>query len=388
MRVAILSLYPRDPDRIAGGVRAAVYYLVQGLHSIGGLDIHVVHCHSDITADADVQRDGASLHFRAMPRRRIVPNLFRGVSRIQRELRSLAPDVVHAHVPHYAVAAIRAGFPTIYTVHGVQHREAESYRASWFDRARFAVAGTYDRFAVRRADRVVAISEYVLGEYRGLRAGGWERIDNPVADEFFSLPRREERDRVQYVGSITEVKGLLTLLRAVARARLRRPSLRLHLAGRATSPRYAERLREFVRAHDLEDTVRFEGLLNREALLAAYSQAAVVVLPSRQENAPLAVIEAMASGVPVVATRVGGVPDLVAENETGYLFPSGDDQALAAQLLDLLADDKRRWRLGQAARRQARRRFRADAVAQRYHELYRQVGGQASEGNADLRRET
>ncbi len=388
MRVAILSLYPRDPNRIAGGVRAAVYYLVQGLRASGDLDLHVVHCHSDITADADVQRDGASLHFRAMPRRRVVPNLFRGVSRVQRELRQLAPDVVHAHVPHYAVAAIRAGFPTIYTVHGVQHREAESYRASWFDRARFALAGSYDRFAVRHADRVVAISEYVLSEYRGLRAQGWERVDNPVADAFFSLPRREERDRVQYVGSITEVKDLLTLLRAVARARPQRPSLRLHLAGRVTSPRYADRLRAFVRAHDLDNTVRFEGLLNREELCAAYSQAAVVVLPSRQENAPLAVIEAMASGVPVVATRVGGIPDLVAENETGCLFPSGNDEALAAQLLDLLADDQRRRRLGHAARRQARRRFRAEAVARRYHDLYRQVGGQASGGSEDVRRET
>jgi len=373
MRVAILSLYPRESDRIPGGVRAAAFYLVQGLQTIEGLDVHVVHCHSDIAEDAHLSRDGATLHFLAMPRRRLVPNLMRAGDRIRRILHELKPDVAHAHVPHYAVAADRAGYPTIYTVHGVLHREAESYRHSWFDRARFILAGYYDRQAVLRADALVAISDYVRSEYRDLRTSGWLRIENPVSDAFFAVERDEDPNRVQFVGSITEVKDLLTLLRAVERVGQQHPTMRLHLAGRVTGEQYAAQVREFVRRHGLAEVVHFDGMLSRDQLLEAYGRAALVALSSRQENAPLAIIEAMAAGVPVVATRVGGVSGLVTEGETGYLVAAGDDRALAARILELLASANLRHRFGTEARKQAEGRFRAAAVARNYLALYQQL---------------
>ncbi len=373
MRIAILSLYPRNAELVSGGVRAAAFYLVQGLQTIEGLDIHVIHCHSDIAADAHLSRDGATLHFLAMPHRRLVPNLMRAGDRIRRILDELKPDVAHAHVPHYAVAAVRAGYPTIYTVHGVLHREAESYRHSWFDRARFILAGYYDRQAVLRADALVAISDYVRNEYRTLRTTGWVRVDNPVSDAFFAVERQEDPNRVQFVGSITEVKDLLTLMRAVERASRQWPALRVHLAGRVTSAPYASQVHEFVRSHGLAEIVQFDGMLSRDDLLDAYSRSALVTLSSRQENAPLAIIEAMAAGIPVVATRVGGVPDLVTENETGYLVAAGDDRALAGRILELLADADLRRRFGLEAREQAERRFQAKAVASRYLMLYQQL---------------
>jgi len=87
----------------------------------------------------------------------------------------------------------------------------------------------------------------------------------------------------------------------------------------------------------------------------------------------MAVIEAMAAGKPVVATRVGGTPDLVAEGETGYLVPAGDDAAMAGALVKLLTDATLRTRMGARARSVARERFHITRVAAAYYDLYQRL---------------
>lgn len=373
MRLAVVSLYPRDPAHIAGGVRAVAYHLVQALKAYDDLELHVVHCHSDMTDSATVRDGGVTVHFRGLSRQRIVPNLITGVRRVRRLLGEIAPDVVHAHVPAGAVASLAEGLPTIYTIHGVPHVEAQSYRETLFDRLRYALTIWYDRRAVERADAVVAISSYVLNEYRRIRTTGWQRIDNPLPDSFFEIERQPAGDRVLFAGSITEVKDVLTLLQAFEILHIERPTVELVIAGRVTSPAYAERLYTFVAQRGLVGRVHFRGLISLEALRAEYGRAALLVLPSQQENAPMAVIEAMAAGVPVVATRVGGVPDVVADGETGLLVPPGDPPALARAIARVLADPARAAEWGAEGHRRAEARFRAPAVAARYYDLYRSV---------------
>ncbi|NLG49422.1 MAG: glycosyltransferase family 4 protein [Chloroflexi bacterium] len=373
MRLALLTFYPGDPRVIPGGIRMVSYNLVQGLKAYPDLDLHVVHCHSDIEHDRLAEDGGATIHYLALPHKRVVPNLVTGVRRVQEVLAALKPDVVHAHVAHFAYAGARAGYPTIYTIHGVLAREREIYRRTLFDRLRYGLLGWYEARALRQVDRLVAISPYVLDEYAHVRADAWLRIDNPVPREFFAVEDRAEAGRILYAGSITEIKDLLTLLRAVERLTPLYPGVRLRLAGRATSAAYERQVRAYVETHGLTERVEFLGLLSREELLEEYSRCALLALSSVQENAPMAVIEAMAAGKPVVATRVGGVPDLVSEGETGYLVPAGDDRTMAERLAELLGNDALRIRLGQQARVVAQGRFGAERVAGAYYALYQRV---------------
>lgn len=313
------------------------------------------------------------MHYLAMPRRRIVPNLLTSIRRVIRELRAVEPDIVHAHAAHYAFAATRAGYPTIYTIHGVLPRERRIYTKTLFDRLRYGLLAFYQWRALRRVDRLVAISPYVMGAYAHIRSAPWVRIDNPVPQSFFDLEDHSEPGRVLYAGSIDERKDLLMLLSAVDRARQAFPGLTLRIAGRATSVDYHGRVKAFVEAHDLQGVVHFLGLLQREALMEEYSLCAILALSSLQESAPMVVIEAMAAGKPVVATHVGGVPDLVAEGETGYIVPAGDAAAMARRLCDLLSDVKLRERMGKRARDVARGRFCVGRVARSYHDLYHKV---------------
>lgn len=375
LRVALLSFYPRDISRTPGGVRSAVYNLVSGLKRSDDLELHVVHCHSDISRDEVILDEGVTVHYLAMPQRRLIPNMIAGIGRIRRLLHAIQPDVVNAHLAHYAVAAIGAGYPTCYTIHGVAHREARIYTGNWFDRLRTALYAHYDAEAVRRATDLVAISRYVMDEYRERARGRWHRINNPVTDDFFTAAglATEQPDRLLFAGSITEIKRIETLLEAISLIRREVPTICLHLAGRVTSENYHARLQAHIRDDELTTHVVFRGLLDREEMLRAYAEAAVVVLPSWQENAPMAISEAMAVGKPVVATRVGGVAELVADGETGYLVPVGNAAEMARRILHLLCDPGQRAEMGRRARESARERFSIAQVARRYHDLYQEM---------------
>lgn len=378
MRVALVAPYPVDTSRIPGGVRNVVYNLVQGLRRFSDLDVQLIYCHSEVTADRIETEGNLTVHYIAMPRRRIIPNTIKAVGWVGRLLRQLQPDVVNAHAAHYAVAAFKTGYPTIYTIHGVAHREASIYRGSLLVRLRFVVESYYARQAVQKAQHLVAISPYVMSEYKDWTRAHWYRIDNPLPDEFFAIERREAPGRILFVGSITEVKNVLMLLQAVTVLRQEQSNIPLsvHLAGRTTSPGYERMLRDYIHKYNLEPIVTFLGMLDRQSLLREYAECSVLVLPSLQENAPMAIIEAMAVGKPVVATRVGGIPDLVDDKETGFLVDSGDFISMAQRLAMLLSDATLRYRMGDRGRQKALARFRVSEVASKYRELYYLVAGQ------------
>lgn len=376
LRVALVALYPAPGAKAPGGVRTVVQSIVRGLQDYDDLQLHVIHCHADIPTSAVVTAGRTQLHYLAMPKRRIVPNTLAAIPRVERLLRQIEPDVVNTHAAHYTVAALRTGLPTVFTIHGVMHREAQVYTSTLFDRARLLLEKWLDGYAVRHVRDIVAISPYVLEEYRGRSGARFHRIDNPLAPEFFAIPNLEKETecRLLYAGTIDERKNVLDLLRALVIVRRQVPGVRLRVAGRTTSPPYEQKVRHFVAEEGLAPNVDFLGLLDKEQLLHEYARCSLVVLASRQETMPMAVIEAMAAGKPVVATRVGGVPELVEDGDSGYTVALGDVDGMASHILELLESVALRQRLGQRARQLAQR-FRLEVVASQYRQLYYQVAG-------------
>lgn len=377
LRVVLATLYPTDPTRIPGGMRAVAFNLVQGLREWPDLDVHVVHCHSEVDRDRDVVDGNVTVHYRAMPRQRLVPNTLRAIGRVEGLLRELQPDVVNAHVAHYAVAALRAGYTPLLTIHGVLEREAQIYKSTWFDRGRFVLETWLERYALRRVRDVVAISPYVLEQYRAGSRARFHRIDNPLPNEFFTVPDLAQEGRLLYAGTIDERKNVLDLLRALLIVRQAKPNVVLRVAGRTTSAAYDRAVREFVAAQGLQRNVEFLGLQDKHRLLDEYARCAMVLLASVQETAPMTVIEAMAAGKPVVATRVGGVPHLVENGSSGFTVAAGDVESLASRVLTLLDDRDLRYRMGQRGRELAQR-FRVETVANAYRRLYYELAGRAA----------
>jgi D-inositol-3-phosphate glycosyltransferase len=178
------------------------------------------------------------------------------------------------------------------------------------------------------------------------------------------------KDRIVYVGWLNEVKGVDVLLRALALLRERRPSARLVLVGgslyRDEAPQERS-LRKLATELGLDEVVRFLGPLAPEAVGRELRGADVVVVPSRRESCGAVILEALASGTPVVATRSGGPEDIVTEG-VGGLVPVADPAGLAAALDSVL---ERRATFDPAALREyALQRFSWEHLADRYSRIY------------------
>jgi glycosyltransferase involved in cell wall biosynthesis len=174
------------------------------------------------------------------------------------------------------------------------------------------------------------------------------------------------------VGNLYFVKGYDILLRALSRLDPEdTASWCLAIAGRGEEE---PALRAQAAELGLSSQVRFLGFRTDVGdILAA---ANLFVLPSRSESHPLAVLEAMLAGLPIIASSVGGVPDTIRHDKEGLLVPPVDPEALAAAIQDLISDPCRRARLGKAASDRARRHFTVEVMADAYERIY--VGAQSS----------
>lgn len=289
-------------------------------------------------------------------------------------------DLVHAHGQDAAVMARWARRLTPFRLVATRHVLAEP-GGTWRERLRARAA----LGALRGADAVVAVSRVAADRLlpAGVRPTRIHVIPNGV-----DLPRfdpganteaaRVIRRREAGIGEPLIVlvpavlrpgKGHDVLLEAVPRVRGRAPRVVFLLAG--SGPLAGEIT---ARSAALGDAVRMLG--HREDMSALMAAADVVCLPSESEALPTVLLEAAAAGRPTVATRVGGVPEVVEDGHTGVLVPPSDPEALAAALGELLETPARRRELGDAALARARRSFGMETQARRTLELWRQVAGE------------
>jgi glycosyltransferase involved in cell wall biosynthesis len=191
----------------------------------------------------------------------------------------------------------------------------------------------------------------------------------PVEPDGAATPGGEGPLRLLFVGAYGARKGCPELVDALARAQ--RAGIRAELTFLGKERRRGEetRLRRLAERHGVADAIRWAGVVPREAVGAFYRDADAVCLPSHGEGVPMTLLEGMAFGLPVLATRGGGIPDLVDE-ASGILVEPGDAGALAEAIATLAADPARRARMGEAARRRALAVGDPHAIATAWRETY------------------
>jgi len=267
-------------------------------------------------------------------------------------IQSRAVDVIQSHLPNAHVLAALAGRltgrPVLATVHGraMTTLDIEVQR----------LAGTHLAVVCRQSF------------FQALGVGIDPRlvhfVPNGVDVERFrpqhsrsgALRTRfaidAEAPLVGFVGRLSAEKGPDLFLRAALSIRAQRPDAHFVLVGEGAM---LKQLQVFASRFGIADAVHFAG--SQDDMPAVFNELDVVVSSSLSEAMPLAVMEAMASGVPVVACKVGGIPDLVEHGVTGWLAPEGDYDELATRVVDLIVDDALRAAVGKAARARAVGRF-------------------------------
>jgi glycosyltransferase involved in cell wall biosynthesis len=284
--------------------------------------------------------------------------------------RTIEPDVVHIHSGVWlkaAQAAHHAGVrSTVYTLHGI--RPVENWYTPW-----------YNRLAAMRTGHMVAVSGS-LRNYLVHRIGvPQERVHvvhNGVSTESFQPRPRSGRlrrelgipEHARVVGCVARlhpVKNHDLLIDAFARVRQQHPDAFLLLVG--DGARRAE-LQQKIQDLQLQHAVRITGEMDSIAPL--YNEMEVFALSSHIEGTSISILEAMASGVPVVATAVGGNPALLDGGHRGLLAPAGDVQEFAKAILTLLAGDELRQRLSEQGRTDVASDYSVEYMAEQYEHVY------------------
>jgi glycosyltransferase involved in cell wall biosynthesis len=194
-------------------------------------------------------------------------------------------------------------------------------------------------------------------------------IPNPVALPP-SVPRERPGALVAFVGRCEQAKGIFDLIEAVNEVSETIPAVRLECAGDGD----IDAALRHVAVRGIRANVHFTGWLSQRGREDLLARATVFVLPSHVEGLPMSLLEAMAAGCPVIATRVGGIPDVVTDGLNGLLVPAGDRDALALALHRLLVDRGLAQRLGREARETIRRRFTTGHAMERLEQIYSGLG--------------
>jgi sugar transferase (PEP-CTERM/EpsH1 system associated) len=296
---------------------------------------------------------------------------------LARVLRTERVALVHAHqIPAFVYGSIARLLaprpPILFTEHGLTH--ARTHR-----RKRMLT----NRLLLQRRDRVVAVGQAVrraLIDHEGFPGSRVRVIYNGIPDAPFlqgAGTRAAVREELGLapdsfvlfqVGRLDPIKDHATALRALERVAARRPDVRLVLVGDGPEK---GRLQELSDRHGLGPRVRFLGLRHDVPRLLACAD--LVLLSSTSEGIPLALIEAMAAGLPVASTDVGGVPEVVTHGATGLLAPAGDEGALAGAVLRLAGDAPLRRQMGERGRERARTTFSEDQMYAGYRALYEEM---------------
>ncbi|QDY07534.1 glycosyltransferase family 1 protein [Micromonospora sp. HM134] len=292
------------------------------------------------------------------------------------------PEVVHAHFWMSGLAALAAGrqtgVPVVQTYHalGTVKRRHQGVQ----DTSPARRIG-YERELGCAVDRVIAQCRDEVGELvrLGVPRSRMTVVPSGVNLDTFAplgpaVDRDADRPRVLTVGRLVERKGFQTVIRAMALV----PDAECVVvggppAGLLETDPYARRLRALARTCGVADRVRLVGAVPREEMGRWYRSADVLVAAPWYEPFGLTPLEAMACGVPVVGTAVGGIRDTVVDGVTGDLVPARDPQALGDALAGLIDDPARRYGYATAALQRARRSYSWATAADRLTEVYAEV---------------
>jgi glycosyltransferase involved in cell wall biosynthesis len=377
MNIVITTDY--FPPHIGGGVEVVTYHLARELTQLG-------HTVAVVTLNTDNSKrlenlDGV-LVYRAsqieLTQRLGIQSAFsfEAVKLIDDACRNADAHILHANNLYFSttlaacfVSKLRK-LPLVTTLHVTDTAQLGGYIA-WFARMYERSMG---QMVLNCSKRVVAVSRAVMrqAEDFGVAPSRLSVVPNAVDLEQFTplghANRENDKVRVGFVGRLLSNKGPQFLLEAAAQAVKECPNLEFFLVGEGPLRNYLD---QQVNRLGLNDHLHFLGIIPDVAEFLR--QCDVFVRPSLTEGMPLTVLEAMATGVPTIASRVGGTPEIIIDGENGFLIEPKNICQLRDCLVRLATDEELRWSMGQRGRTYVEERYSWRSVAVEMVRVYEQI---------------
>ena len=374
MKVVLVSRFPSDIDQPRGGVETATVGLAKALFSLGITDLHIVTIEKHIAETSIENHEGLTVH--RLPRSRwpMILDAIVGpsVRILNRYLRQLEPTVVHYHET-WGFSAPKCGFPAVFTVHGFDSLNLPTEKAPFW-RTRSKLWDWSESIGLRKQKYIISIAPYVHHAISTKTNAKISDIWNSLNPLAYSVRRKEKRGSLLFLGWLNPRKNPLVIVKAAAKLIKKHPDLKVRLCGEASVPHYFKELQDAISDFGLTKCVEMPGRLNQSAVRKELSTAALLVLPSFQENAPMVIAEAMAAGIPIVASNLCGIPDMVEDGKSGLLLNDPTDADELVNTLDkLLSNDELRHCQGESAKYRAEQLFHPTSVASQTIEVYKQA---------------
>jgi glycosyltransferase involved in cell wall biosynthesis len=384
MRLAILTSDNREsfktyshPTPCMGTAPEA---LLQGLSVLPEVETHVISCLQQPVAIPEQEIGNIRYHALHVPKIGWMRTGYQGCIRaVRRKLREIQPDIVHGQGTERdcAISAVFSGFPNVLTLHGNMRLIAAVNRAPpisflW-------LAARLENLTLPRTNGVVCITNHTRNAVKPLARRTW-LLPNAVDQSFFDVetsPNLANAPIGLCVGTICLHKNQNNFIRALD-SLAREKMLRIVFLGQVGKNAYGA---EFLQLVKERPWCEFAGWAAREELKNRFQTASFLVLPTLEDNCPMVVLEAMAAGLPVLASKVGGVPDLIQAEKTGLFCDPQRPESFAMGVNQLLDDRVLRTRLAIAAKVEARARFHPEVIGRRHLEIYREVLGSRIESH-------
>ena len=233
-------------------------------------------------------------------------------------------------------------------------------------------------FALRHADLLRAVSNLTSAQLEKWAPGkpifqfpAW--TDMEVFLKAGEQQAKTDQIKILYAGVFIPGKGIHHLVNAFGRVANQFPQSRLVLIGRAENPAYVAHLKKQVARLGLEERVEFVEELPQHELAKRMAEARVFVLPSLSEGLGRVIFESMATGTPVIASRIGGIPDMIQEGDTGFLVPPSDEKALSDRIKWILEHPEEAKKMGYRARVFAQQFFSSDKYTESYKRIFEEA---------------
>lgn len=376
MKLCVISpIFPLPGESPSVGPDNVVFNLVKGLVKINAdLSIDIITIRTDIK-NLFINELFRNVRVHYYPYFKFLPRCLGDPIIIRRIIKKYDFDLIHSHSTASLSLILDSSIPKILTLHGIYWEEKK------FIKNRLLRMGFYDynTFVFKKIfpniDAFVAISPYVSEELKKMKIFDKNtnifQISNPIDDSFFtSSSDNQNHNIIFYPAVIRLIKNQKTAIEVTNVIKDEITGLKLILAGSISEPDYFQRIQYEIDNNNLSEVVDYKGKVSRANMLDLYSKSSIVYVLSYHESFCMVVAEAMASGIPVIASNLKSISNLVDDGITGYLVNPNDKRKIAELTLELLKNEDKRLVMGNQAKEIAKKKFNSSIIAKQTLDMY------------------
>jgi len=379
MKIIQIGPYPLSEAMSRGGVEASVY----GLSSALGLKNKV--CVMDMprmdVTDCCEEKNGYKVYRFKNLGNHVVDSVKR-IPDIIKTIQEIGCDICHIHGTSVFSWKMyrelkRAGIPAIVTVHGLVGVEKKNALRRHFKVKtlyQFLTQSHAERRLIKNVPYLIVDTQYVaetIGKYHNSNSGMWV-VPQGIDDVFHELFCSETSIDILSVGAFSARKGHKLLIKAFEELLKKGVEAHLTICGTVAEQGYYQELQDYLINSPFKEQICLRSDISKEELYKMYQKAHIFALHSQEESQGIALVEAMATGLPIVSTRVGGIPFVVKDKETGLLSEYGDIASFVNSLESLMTD-KELWKTMSEKCRQESTQYAWIHIAEDVEEIYQKV---------------